>query len=116
MEVEGVSRLEGDTVAAVAAAIATGWRASGFDPVDRVVMGLTTAPTDGRSAAATVCAGRAATDAAEVWLADDSVTTHAGALSLGWGVSVVAGTGVACLAVPAQGAATDHRRPWLPAG
>ena len=28
-----------------------------------------------------------------------------GALSLGWGVSVVAGTGVACLTVPADGAA-----------
>ena len=40
----------------------------------------------------------------EVWLADDAVTAHAGALSLGWGVSVTAGTGVACLAVPPDGA------------
>ena len=31
------------------------------------------------------------------------MTSHAGALSLGWGVSLVAGTGVACLAVPAEG-------------
>ena len=42
-------------------------------------------------------------DAPEVWLADDAVTAHAGALSLGWGVSVTAGTGVACLAVPPDG-------------
>ena len=39
----------------------------------------------------------------EVWLADDSVTCHAGALSLGWGVSITAGTGVACLVVPETG-------------
>ena len=31
------------------------------------------------------------------------MTSHAGALSLGWGVSVVAGTGVACLTVPVDG-------------
>ena len=105
VEVEGVSRLEGDTVTAVAAAIATGWRGSGFDPVDRAVLGLTTAPTDTDSRQRLCAAVGAATDAAEVWLADDAVTTHAGALSMGWGVSVVAGTGVACLAVPEQGAA-----------
>jgi len=34
----------------------------------------------------------------------DAVTSHAGALSLGWGVSLVAGTGVACMAVPQHGA------------
>ena len=32
------------------------------------------------------------------------MTAHAGALSLGWGVSVTVGTGVACLAVPPDGA------------
>ena len=67
--------------------------------------GLTTAPTDADSRQRLCTLVAAATDAAEVWLADDAVTTHAGALSLGWGVSVVAGTGVACLAVPEQGAA-----------
>jgi glucosamine kinase len=105
VEVEGVSRLEGDTVGAVAAAIATAWRGSGFGPVDRAVLGLTTAPTDDPSRERLCRLVGAATDSAEVWLADDSVTTHAGALSLGWGVSVVAGTGVACLAVPEQGVA-----------
>ena len=35
--------------------------------------------------------------AAEVWVCDDAVTSHAGALSLRWGVSLTAGTGVACL-------------------
>ncbi|MCY7418577.1 MAG: hypothetical protein LH650_08800, partial [Chloroflexi bacterium] len=103
VEVEGVSRLEGDTGADVAAAIASAWRASGFEPVDRAVLGLSTAPTDAASRGrlcALVC-GELGAD--EVWLADDAVTTHAGALSMGWGVSVVAGTGVACLAVPERG-------------
>ena len=58
----------------------------------------------------------AAIGAPEVWVADDAVTAHAGALSLGWGVSVVAGTGVACLARPAGRRGAHHRRPRLPAG
>jgi glucosamine kinase len=103
VEVEGVSRLEGDTVAAVADAVARAWDEAGFDVVDRAVLGLTTAPTDVDSRERLCALVGLATDAAEVWLADDAVTTHAGALSLGWGVSVVAGTGVACLAVPEQG-------------
>ena len=76
----------------------------GGQPVDRAVLGLTTAPTDDasrRRLCGEVAAGMAAS---EVWLADDAVTAHAGALSLGWGVSVTVGTGVACLAVPELGA------------
>ena len=103
VEVEGVSRLEGDTVATVAATIAEGWQASGFQPIDRVVLGLSTAPTDADPRGRLCALVGQATDAADVWLADDAVTTHAAALSLGWGVSVVAGTGVACLAVPEDG-------------
>ena len=103
IEVEGVSRLEGDMIAAAADAVAEGWRRGGFEPVDRVVLGLTTAPVDGR-ASDRLCGlvGRA-TGAAEVWLMDDAVSAHAGALSGGWGVSLVAGTGVACLAVRVSG-------------
>ncbi len=103
VEVAGVSRLEGDTIATVAGAIANGWAACGSPAADRVVMGLSTAPTDlpGRHRLCGTVGDT--TDVAEVWLADDAVTTHAGALSLGWGVSVFAGTGVACLAVPEQG-------------
>jgi len=103
VEVEGVSRLEGDTVADVAAAIASAWRTSGFEPVDRVVLGLSTAPTDAASRVRLCALVGGELGADEVWLADDAVTTHAGALSMGWGVSVVAGTGVACLAVPERG-------------
>ena len=103
VEVEGVSRLEGDTVADVAAAIASAWRTSGFEPVDRAVLGLSTAPTDAASRGRLCALVGGELGADEVWLADDAVTTHAGALSMGWGVSVVAGTGVACLAVPDRG-------------
>ncbi len=46
IEVPGVSHQEGDTIELVAAAVAGGWRDGGFDPVDLVVLGLTTAPID----------------------------------------------------------------------
>jgi N-acetylglucosamine kinase-like BadF-type ATPase len=103
VEVEGVSRLEGDTVAAVADTVARGWRDAGFEPVDLVMMGLTTAPADAAHGDRLCRLVSETTGAPEVWLADDAVTSHAGALSLGWGVSLVAGTGVACLALPADG-------------
>jgi N-acetylglucosamine kinase-like BadF-type ATPase len=104
VEVHGVSRLEGDTVDAVASAIAHGWLGSGFEPCDRVVLGLSTAPVDESSKARLCRHVDRVIHAAEVWLADDSVTCHAGALSMGWGVSITAGTGVACLVVPEAGA------------
>ena len=103
VEVAGVGRLEGDTVAQLADGVARAWREAAFGEVDRVVLGLTTAPSErtaterlGRLVAATTGAG-------EVWVADDAVTAHAGALSGGCGVSLVAGTGVACLALPDGG-------------
>ncbi|MEO6532043.1 MAG: BadF/BadG/BcrA/BcrD ATPase family protein, partial [Pseudolysinimonas sp.] len=40
-----------------------------------------------------------ATQASQIWVMDDSVSTHAGALSGGWGISLVVGTGVGCLVV-----------------
>lgn len=104
VEVEGVSRLEGDTVASVARAVAQGWALLGSPPTDRVVLGLTTAPTDTPSRERLCHAIARDTGIPEVWLADDAVTTHAGALSASWGVSVTAGTGVACLVVPRRGA------------
>ncbi len=103
VEVHGVSRLEGDTVDAVASAIAQGWLGSGFGACDRVVMGLSTAPADESSLVRLCRHVNRVIGAAEVWLADDAVTCHAGALSLGWGVSITAGTGVACLVVPEVG-------------
>jgi N-acetylglucosamine kinase-like BadF-type ATPase len=100
VEIDGVSRQEGDTVAAVVRAIETAWDQVGRPPVDRAVLGLTTAPTAAGPRALLCASLSERVGAHEVWLADDAVTTHAGALSLGWGVSVAAGTGVACLALP----------------
>jgi glucosamine kinase len=99
----GVSRLEGDTVQALAHAVTAAWRLGAFDRVDRAVLGLTTAPADAVAADRLCSLVAGAIGVSEVWLADDAVTSHAGALSLGWGVSVAAGTGVACLALPATG-------------
>jgi len=100
VELEGVSRLEGDTIRAVAAAVAEGWRKAGAPATDRAVLGLTTAPTDGPSRRQLCEAVAEGVQTTQVWLADDAVTGHAGALSLDWGISIIVGTGVACLAVP----------------
>lgn len=105
VEVAGVSHGEGDVVAVVADAVFRGWRDAGSEAVDRVVLGLTTAPS-GKADADRLCAlAAAATGARHVLLADDAVTAHAGALSMGWGISVVAGTGVASLVLPEDGEA-----------
>lgn len=103
VEVDGVSRREGDTVAQLAAAVAEGHRTGGFPEADRLMLGLTTAPADADDVDRLCRLIADATGVPEVWLADDAVTSHAGALSGGWGVSLVAGTGVACLALPDDG-------------
>jgi N-acetylglucosamine kinase-like BadF-type ATPase len=103
VEIGGVSRLEGDVVGRVAGAITQGWRDLGSALVDRCVLGLTTAPTDELTRLRLCQLLAAATGAPEVWLTDDAVTAHAGALSLDWGVSLSVGTGVACLAAPRVG-------------
>jgi N-acetylglucosamine kinase-like BadF-type ATPase len=105
VEVDGVGRLEGDAVERLADAIARGFRQGAFAPPDRVVLGLTTAPADRAEAGRLGALVAASTGAAEAWVADDAVTAHAGALSGGWGVGLVAGTGVACMAMREGGEA-----------
>jgi glucosamine kinase len=103
VDVAGVSRLEGDLVTTTANAVLAVWQVAGCPGADRVVLGLTTAPPDAlRSEAICRLVGQAI-GAEEVWLADDSITAHYGALSGGAGVALAAGTGVACLALPAHG-------------
>jgi N-acetylglucosamine kinase-like BadF-type ATPase len=62
---------------------------------------LTTAPADPTEADRLARLLGDATGAAEVWVTDDAVTAHAGALSMGWGINITVGTGVACLSMPA---------------
>jgi glucosamine kinase len=102
VEVQGVSR---DTTSddRVATAIESGWSSLGRPTVERVALGMTTAPVDAALARALAARVGEAIGAGEVWVCDDAVTSHAGALSLGWGVSLTAGTGVACLVTPEQG-------------
>lgn len=109
VEVEGVSHGEGDVVTAVGDAVGRGWRDAGSEAVDRVVLGLTTAPSNAADADRLCALVAAATGAHDVLLADDAVTAHAGALSMGWGISVVAGTGVASLALPQEDADGEAR-------
>jgi len=103
VEVGGVSRLEGDTVGSVAAAVIEAWQAMGGPVVDRAILGLPTAPAAGPAQGRLCEAVAAGTRAREVWLADDAVTAHAGALSESLGVSLTVGTGVACLVMPRDG-------------
>lgn len=100
---EGIGRLEGDLVTTTANAVIAGWKKAGSPVTDRAVLGLTTAPPDSERSEAICHLVGEAIGANEVWLADDSVTAHYGALSGGAGVALAAGTGIACLAVPASG-------------
>ncbi len=99
VEVDGVSRLEGDVVAVVADRVGEAWRELGEPTLERAVLGLTTSPTQVAELDRLADLVSEATGAFEVWIADDTVTAHAGALSGEWGVSLTVGTGVACLAV-----------------
>lgn len=100
LEVAGVSHIDGDSVRGVATAIGEAWQRAGAPAVDRAMLGLTTAPTTDEARDRLCAMVAEVTGTPEVWLSDDAVTAHAGALSLGWGVSVTVGTGVACLVVP----------------
>ncbi len=103
VEVAGVSRA-GKTDDRVLEAVESAWRSLGSPAIDRAVLGLTTAPADPTRARALAARVGAAIGAPDVWVSDDAVTSHAGALSCGPGVSLTAGTGVACLVVPERGA------------
>ena len=104
IERAGVGRQDGDVGGALTEAVADAWRQLGQPPLDRVVLGLTTAPVDRAESDRLAQLVARALGVAEVWVTDDAVTAHAGALSGRPGVSITAGTGVACLAVPAVGA------------
>ena len=103
IELAGVSRQEGDIVASVADAVTEGWRLLDCPGAERAVLGLTTAPVDQSALERLGDLVAKATGAAEVWITDDAVTGHFGALSGHPGVSLVVGTGVACLALRADG-------------
>ncbi len=105
VEVEGVSRGGGDPTEMVGAALTKAWARAGFPPARRVVLGLTTAPADPARADRLCDMVASTTGAHQVLLTDDAVTGHAGALSGRPGVSIVAGTGVATMALPEVGEA-----------
>ena len=102
----GVSHLEADVVSAIVESVAAIW--DGREPdVTRLVAGLTTIPAEADHRDAIAAGLAAATGAREVWVGDDSVTAHAGALDGATGIVLSVGTGVACLAIDAGSGA--HR-------
>lgn len=100
VEVDGVSRLEGDVIASVAEHVVRAWNLLGSPATERAVLGLTTAPTDQEGLTRLATLVSEGVGATEVWISDDTVTAHAGALGGEWGISLRVGTGVACLSVP----------------
>ncbi len=102
VELPGVTRLD-EPLRAVPQAVADAVEHLQHPSLDRVVLGLTTAPTDPASLAALASRVADVTGAGEIWLADDTVTAHAAALAGLAGVALWVGTGVACLAVRAEG-------------
>lgn len=105
VELEGISRQRSGIIDVTATTIASGWRQLDSPAVERAVLGLTTAPAGAQDADRLCALVAAATQAREVWVVDDSVTNHAGALYGRPGVSLTVGTGVACMAVSAAGVA-----------
>ena len=102
----GVSHLEADVVSAIVDSVAAIWDGRDRD-VSRLVAGLTTIPADAADRDALASGLAKATGAREVWVGDDSVTAHAGALNGATGIVLSVGTGVACLAIDAGSGA--HR-------
>lgn len=112
--VEGVAHLEGDTLQATAAAVATAWaEAAGRDgrgggtggdhaEIDRIVLGLTTLPSaeQDRLRLAELLGG--ILPAESIVLTGDAVIAHAGAFPDHTGVVLVVGTGIACLGVDGE--------------
>jgi glucosamine kinase len=103
-EVGGFSH--GDGIRGIAAAVdAARVSLALWEPVERVCLGLTGAPAsaDLQARLARLVAGRF--DGAQVALAADMVTAHAGALGGEPGVVIVAGTGSVALGLAADGRA-----------
>lgn len=102
-ELPGISRLEGDPDDTLVGLLHRAWTAHRLPVQARVVLGLTTLPAaaPARDRLATRIAG--VTQARQVWLTDDRLTAHHAALGDRVGVSLIAGTGVACTALTGNG-------------
>lgn len=98
VELPGVTRLD-QPAEAIPKKVSDAMENLQYPPIDRVVLGLTTAPSDADECEVLAQRIASITGARDVWLADDSVTAHAAAFSGETGVALWAGTGVACFAV-----------------
>jgi N-acetylglucosamine kinase-like BadF-type ATPase len=103
IEIEGVSHQDGDTISLIARAVGAACRRGAFVGIDRVVLGLTTVPATAPERDRLCVLVAQAAHAPEVWVMDDTVSAHYGALSGRWGVSLIAGTGVAAMALSRDG-------------
>ena len=76
IELEGAGRQDHDPVRAVGATVVDGWRRLGEPHVERVVLGLSTAPVEMEALDRLAQSVADALGAREVWITDDAVPAH----------------------------------------
>jgi glucosamine kinase len=94
-----------DVPAALAAMVVDGWARLGRPATALVALGIAATPSTEEEVERLARPLGESLGAADVLIANDALTGHLGALGGGWGVSLVVGTGIACVGVgPAEGA------------
>jgi N-acetylglucosamine kinase-like BadF-type ATPase len=104
LELPGVSRLEGDPLSTIAAAVASALEGAEGEPIDTLVFGLSTVPEMSQEAKNFAQSVAAQIPVGRVIVTDDAVAHHAAIFQSHPGIALAIGTGVACTAV-----GRDHR-------
>jgi len=102
IETHGASRLEGDVLNRVHDLVVAAVEKEFVDPVDTVVLGLSTSPPDKQEALGIASKIGQSLGAKRVIVTDDSVTHHASFFRGSPGIALAIGTGVACISVGNQ--------------
>lgn len=102
VETHGASRLEGDVLNRVHDLVLAAVKSEFADPVDTVVLGLSTSPPNTQEALGIASKIGQSLGAKRVIVTDDCVTHHASAFRGAPGIALAIGTGVACGSVGNQ--------------
>ncbi len=105
LELPAVAWTSPDVPAALASAVIDGWERLGRPDTALVALGIAATPSSEEEIERLARPLSEAVGAAEVLVANDALTGHLGALAGGWGVSLIVGTGIACVGVGSAGGA-----------
>ncbi|MFN8196668.1 MAG: hypothetical protein U0R80_20550 [Nocardioidaceae bacterium] len=97
VDLPGTAWATRDVPAALAATVVDAWDELGRPPTETVSLGVAATPATDDEVERLARPLADATGATEVLVANDALTGHLGALAGGWGVSLIVGTGVACV-------------------